>query len=268
MLQLLGMVSPILLHFALETGTLLLLCRFLVVLGAMRNMTWDFLHCEKLVQLLGCSSQHDAKVASILALWRLRARAIAKLTAVLNPCVSWGSLVVRDELCTCSFMGKKTNAQPLPTQKIKRYEESHNTRPPKQQPKHHSSLTSSPWLRWSSMLLSHVLLAFLDLFHLFLLTGLVTQIRWARHPQRCLEVFLGPVLGCLVDGLSVENTQNPGNHLPFTPNSYSSASRGPKFITRVVALDRFVVPKGQMCNPNDEWRNTKCMEVSNASWRM
>ena len=57
-----------LLHFALETGTLLLLCRFLVVLGAMRNMTWDSLHCEKLVQLLGCSSQHDAKVASILAL--------------------------------------------------------------------------------------------------------------------------------------------------------------------------------------------------------
>lgn len=251
----------------------------------MRNMTWDFLHCEKLVQLLGWEKlrnqnlPHSAHLSMMprllqlwhLALWVLRsssARAIAKLTAVLNPCVSWGSLVVRDELCTCSFMVKKTNAQPLPTQKTKWHAESYNTRPPKQQPKHHSSLTSSPWLRWSSMLLSHVLLAFLDLFHLFLLTGLVTQIRWARHPQRCLEVFLGPVLGCLVAGLSVENTQNPGNHLPFTPNSYSSASRGPKFITRVVALDRFVVPKGQRCNPNDEWRNTKCMEVSSVSWRM
>lgn len=143
MLQLLGMVPPILLHFALETGTLLL-CRFLVVLGVMRNMTWDFLHYEKLVQLLGCEklrnqnlpdSAHLSMMPRLLQLWHLAlwvlrsssARAIAKLTAVLNPCVSWGSLVVRDELCTCSFMGKKTNAQPLPTQKTKWHAESYNT---------------------------------------------------------------------------------------------------------------------------------------------
>lgn len=78
MLQLLGMVSPILLHFALETRTLLL-CRFLVVLGAMRNMTWDFL--RKVGSTLGMgkieesesttfgTSQHDAWW--LLQLWHL-----------------------------------------------------------------------------------------------------------------------------------------------------------------------------------------------------
>lgn len=79
MLQLLGMVPPILLHFALETGTLLL-CRFLVVLGVMRNMTWDFLHYEKLVQLLGCEklrnqnlpdSAHLSMMPRLLQLWHV-----------------------------------------------------------------------------------------------------------------------------------------------------------------------------------------------------